>query len=143
MTPRQLRANLRTEFLSQLRGATLADRLEQLERIAWEADVEPPAAGWVGTEKDTMLLLLGGRVVAGLTIQKVPFLDPLVLQPDTPWPALVLEVARNRAEGVLKAQGCDEYMVSIPEEMAETWHKYVRESEGTDSVPLRTYRRPL
>ena len=73
----------------------------QLETMAHDSTVDvTPAGAWVGQEKDTLCAFADGNLLGALAIQMMPFLDPLVIHPNAPWPSLVLEFLRLRAEGV-------------------------------------------
>ena len=149
MTPRQVRSNLRAELLSRMHKERLEATLLRLEHLVAERDDVDiaPEAGWVGNGKDTLCIFLGGQLVAALVIQNLPMLDPLVLRRDIAWPALVLEYARLRAEGLLQGQGFDEYFVGVPSDYDGDWHKYLHASDGTKRIDvsekLAFYRRPL
>lgn len=149
MTPREVRSNLRAELLSRMHKERLEATLLELEHLVAERDDVDiaPEGGWVGNGKDTLCVFMGGQLVAALVIQNLPMLDPLVLRRDIAWPALVLEFARLRAEGILQAQGFDEYFVGVPAAFDGDWHKYLHSSSGTErldqSEKLAFYRRPL
>jgi len=123
--------------------------LQELEHLVAERDDVDiaPEGGWVGEGKDTLCVFLGGQLVAAFVVQTLPMLDPLVLRKDIPWPALVLEFARLRAEGILQAKGFDEYYAAVPAAFDGDWHKYIHSGEGTErldqSEKLAFYRRPL
>lgn len=149
MTPRQLRSKLQTRLLSTMPRASADEIIVHLEQLAFrqgEVDVAPSQA-WVGESKDTLCVTADGQLLGALVIQELPFFDPLILRADIPWPALVVEFLRIRAEGILQAHGHDEYRVAVPRGMLASWQRYLvdsspetKEAVGSD---LLVYRREL
>ena len=135
MTPRQLRSSLTARLLSTMPPEKRESVMLQLETLAHDSAVDvTPAGAWVGREKDTLCAFADGNLLAALAIQKMPFLDPLVLHPNAPWPALVLEFLRVRAEGVLQADGHDEYRVAVSREMMPAFLKYLTRDPGSEET---------
>ena len=107
----------------------------QLETIAHDSEVDvTPSYAWVGREKDTLCAFADEQLVGALAIQNIPFLDPLVIHPHAPWPALVLEFLRLRAEGYLQAGGYDEYRVAVSREMMPDFLRYLTRDPGSEET---------
>lgn len=134
MNRRQLRSELTARFLSPMPPEERESIMFQLENWAHDSAVDiTPAGAWVGREKDTICAFADGQLLAALAIQKMPFLDPLVIHPNAPWPALVLEFLRLRAEGYLQADGYDEYRLAVPPELLD-YLRYLTKVPGSEET---------
>ena len=135
VTPRQLRSKLTARLLSTMPPEERESVMLQLETLARDSVVGiTPAGAWVGREKDTLCAFADGSLLGALAIQKMPFLDPLVIHPNAPWPALVLEFLRVRAEGFLQAGGHDEYWVAVSRKMMPDFLKYLTRDPGSEEM---------
>ena len=134
VTPRQLRSSLTARFLSTMPPEERENVMLQLETLAHDSAVDiAPAGAWVGHEKDTLCAFVDGNLLGALAIQKMPFLDPLVIHPNAPWRPLVLEFLRLRAEGYLQASGYDEYRLAVPPELLD-YLRYLTKVPGSEET---------
>lgn len=132
LTPRGLRSRLRTRLLSSVPEKEVPDVLSVLETICAKLTIDvAPAGAWFGRDKDTLLVQLDHEILGALVIQKLPFLDPLLLKPGIRLPALVLEFLRLRAEGILQGTGADEYRIAIMRQLMPAWHRYLTKDPGS------------
>ena len=135
VTPRQLRSSLTARLLSTMPPEERESVMLQLETMAHDSAVDvTPVGAWVGREKDTLCAFADGNLLGALAIQKMPFLDPLVIHPNAPWPALVLEFLRLRAEGCLQQAGYDEYRVAVSREMMPGFLRYLTRDPGSEET---------
>lgn len=121
---KDVRTKLKIERLSSMSRERAESVVKYLEVIAHDRNLEPPAGGWVGRHKDTLVASANGRIIGSVTVQIFPTIEPLVLD-DSMASRAILEPLVRRAEGYIQGQGYDEYVVMLDEKAAASWRDYV------------------
>jgi len=124
------------------------DYVDILERAVANSRLDlAPGRVWFGPHIDTLLVFLDDKLVAGLCVRTVGMLDPLVIVDDLgPLPARLLDHVRLRAEGVLTAQGHEEYYLGVPAEAPKGWSELIVKMGGSEDLAAqgtRMFRRVL
>jgi hypothetical protein len=148
MRIRDLRSQFRTRVLSSCTPAQAERYLQEIEAIVKDSPYDlSPGRCWIGPKTDTLLAFLDSGLVAALVMRSIALLDPLVFDPaGTPFPALLLNEMRLRAEGFLQSAGFEEYLFVVPGKADQRWLEALRRLGGTESLSasgLEVFRRRL
>jgi hypothetical protein len=105
-----------------------------------------PEGAWIGPRKDTICTYDDGVLAAAAVIQRLALVDPLILHPDAEHKARLIEKTVFTAQGVLLAQGDDEFHCAVAEDYSERWMRHVEDYGHPifpPEQPIILYRIPL
>ncbi len=133
----EVRADLYFKHLSKIEpGARKDEIVQELEDLYdWKEKelgfkLRPP--GPLTTKnREIMIALIEGHVVAALSIEIAPRLEGLVIDPDAEWKQVVFDQLVARTEGGLMATGYDWYDFAIPESFDVKYLQKVMKSNLT------------
>lgn len=134
-----------TRLLSRCPAAEQARYMEILEKKVAESPLGlSPGRCWYGPHNDTLLVFRDGELAAGLVIQTIAMLDPLILV--EPLSARALLEIRDKAEGILTGLDFDEYwLCGSPEQQPEWIDLLLKDGtvEDLHAAGFHTFRRRI
>lgn len=138
---RALKAGCRVTLLSKLDKAAAAAMLAALEELACaREDVVIAPEAWIGENRDTLLLLSDGHLVAAVVLHKVAVCDPLIVGPAAS-AAVALDLLWPHLAGFLTGQGFDTYYFGVPDSLSDYQAVLERDGFAENASKDRTFYR--